>query len=451
MTLLEEYDAAPVAARTRLVQTWIRTDWRRFFRELRESRPVLVTPKPVLVARHDDVVEVLSRDDVFSVRPYRSRMDPVTEGGYMLARDGAVENWRDRGVMQAVLSPDDLPGVRALAGRLADAELDRAEKRGHLDAVPDLGRRVPIRVCGDYFGFPGPDEATMARWSKATQTDMFKNPGLDPAVHAASVQAGAEMRGYLAGLVRERRRGAAGAPAAGPSAATDVLGRLLRLSLPDELGFDDGRVVTNVLGLLVGTVETTSQAVVQVLAQLLGRDEVRDAATRAASDDDPAAVEPWVWEALRHDPVNPLLPRWAEHDHVLAAGTDRETLVRGGTLVLACTASALHDERVVPEPDAFRTDRPHPTRLHFGLGAHTCLGRHLGEQVVPEVVRRVLRRPGVHRLPGTQGVVDFAGGPFPEHLLLGFRGPRAGRRSAQGSPDPGAVPREEVGRQRAQS
>jgi hypothetical protein len=93
--------------------------------------------------------------------------------------------------------------------------------------------------------------------------------------------------------------------------------------------------------------------------------------------------------------------------------------------VLACTASALFDEQVLADPGAFRTDRPSRVDLHFGYGHHSCLGRHLGEQVVPEMVRRVLLRPGVSLYPGAHGQLDRSG-LLPERFLVALAsGPEA--------------------------
>jgi cytochrome P450 len=85
MTYLERYDSVPgdqVAEKVGLVSRWIATDWQPFFKELRENRPVFVTPAFTLVTRFSDVVEVLSREQVFSVRLYQSKMDPVVDGPY---------------------------------------------------------------------------------------------------------------------------------------------------------------------------------------------------------------------------------------------------------------------------------------------------------------------------------------------------------------------------------
>ncbi len=474
MTYLEQYDAldGQPQAQVGLVSRWLRTaDWRPFFAELRADRPILRTPAFTLVARCDDVRDVLTRPQDFSVRLYARSMDPVVDGPFMLARDASPVNWREKGIMQAVLRPEDLPKVRAMAGEFADESLDAAEPSGRIEAVGRLGRYVPIRMCGAYFGFPGPDHETMARWSLAFQSDMFKNLTADSAVHEASVRAGEEMRAYLTTLLAEKRSGLgaddqhpvrhvagqvltgmhaglarfagpdrpspvapaarvadalvlqvtdrlSGAPRTEPE---DVFSRLLRTHLPRELGFDDRRMLANVAGLLIGSVETISQAVVQVLRQILARESVREEAVAAAADPDTAGFDAYVWEALRLDPINPLVFRFTERDTVVAAGTDRETRLPRGTVVFALTASAMSDEAYVASPDDFQVGRPDVPPLTFGFGDHTCLGRHVASAVVPEVVRRVLLRPGVRLLPSPEGDLDFAGGPFPERFLIGLR------------------------------
>lgn len=413
MTYLEQYDGLKddQAAQNELVSRWLRTEWRPFFRELREQRPVLRAPGFTLVSRFADVNEVLSRQRVFTVAPYAPRMDPAVDGPFMLSRDDTPTNWREKGIMQAMLRPEDLPAVRDLAGRFADEALD--ETAGRIDVVDQLGRYVPVRICQEHFGYSGADREAMYRWSRATQSDFFKNLQNDPAVHEASVRAGGEIREHLRSALEEKRA----ALAKDGDPPQDTLSRLLRTQLPAELGFDDHRVMANMTGLLVGSIETTSQAIVQVLEQLLQRPDVRVEAEVAARDD-VERFDRYVWEALRFNPINPLLFRLCAADYTLAAGTPREQVIPAGTLVFALTASAMFDEDHVDDPDDFRTDRPQHLDLHFGYGHHTCLGRHIGGVVIPEVVRRVLLRPGVDLLPPPEGAVDFEEGPFPERFLI---------------------------------
>lgn len=429
MGYLEQYDALPddqVAQKVGLASRWLRTDWRPFFKELRESRPIFKTPKFTVVTRFPDVIEVLSRDEVFSVRLYQPKVDAIVGGPYMLARDNTPVNRREKAIMQTMLQLEDLPAVRALSGSLADEVLDRLAGAGRIEVVSELGRYVPVKICGAYFGFHGPDLATMCRWSKATQMDIFKNMQNDAAVHAASAQAGAEMMEYLGGLLEEKRR--AGKPSAradnGARALPfqDTFSRLVETHFPAEIGFDDRRLLANMAGLLIGAVETISQAIVQALEQILSRPEIHAQAVNLAQQDDVARFDPYVWEALRFNPINPLVVRLCERDHLLAAGTARETLIPAGTVVFACTASAMFDEPAVPNPETFNPDRPAFSYLHFGHGHHTCLGKHIAGVQVPEVIRRVLLRRDVRLLPPPEGAVDWQGGAFPERFTIAYGG-----------------------------
>lgn len=414
-SFLDQYDAADDQTKVGLALKWIRTDWAAFFKELREQRPILKTPNFTFVTRFPDVTEVLSREKVFTVRPYQPHMDPVV-GPFMLARDATPINWREKGIMQAVLRPEDLPAVREAAGILADKALDTAAPEGKIEAINNLCRYVPISIVGEYFGFPGPNLESMYRWSKATQTNMFKNLLNDPAIHEAAVRAGEEMKQYLTGLLAEKRE--AGGGYGDPP--QDTFSRLVRTHFPDEIGFDDERLLSNIMGLLVGTGETTSQAIAQSLEQILLRPGIHEEAVAAAHGEDMAAFDAYVWEGLRHNPINPLIFRLSVEEYTIAAGTERETVIPAGTLVFACTSSAGFDADLFEDPEDFRTDRPDHLSLHFGYGHHTCLGKYVGSVIVPEAVRRILLRPNVHLLPPPEGKIDFHGGPFPESFWFGF-------------------------------
>ncbi|MCD0449601.1 cytochrome P450 [Actinocorallia sp. API 0066] len=402
---LAQYDAlqqTDPAAALGLLTGWLRTDWRPLFAELRARRPVLATPAFTLVTRFGDVTEVLSRPASFTVAAYTSPMEAALGSPIMLTRDGTPMNWREKGVMQVMLAPEDVPRLRALTGALADAALDAAGDV--IDVVESLFRAVPLAVCARYFGFPGPDPATLSRWSRAVMTDTTANLIGDPAVRAASVEAGAEMMAYLRALVAERRAGPEG---------PDVLGRLVRTRLPAELGFDDERVAVNVAGLLLGFVENAAGSMTNVLAHLLAHPPLLARAAEAARDSE--RFEPYVWEALRFDPFLKMIIRYRARDHVLASGAH----LPGGGLVLAAVASAMFDENVVADPGAFRLDRPEHTRLHFGYGPHACVGVHPGRTVIAETLRRLLLRPGLR----AEGEIRRDRGVFPDSFPLRLDAP----------------------------
>ncbi|GAB2837864.1 cytochrome P450 [Actinocorallia aurea] len=402
---LAKYDAlqqSDPAAALGLLAAWLRTDWRPLFAELRARRPVLATPAFTLVTRFADVTEVLSRPDSFTVAAYAPPMEAALGAPNLLTRDGTPLNWREKGLMQVVLAPEDVPGLRALTGSLADAALDAGG--GRVDAVAELFRAVPLAVCAEYFGFPGPDPATLSRWSRAVMTDVTANLAGDPAVRAASVEAGKEMMDHLRALVAERRAGPEGA---------DILGRLVRTRLPAELGFDDERIAVNVAGLLLGFVENAAGSMTNVLAHLLAHPPLLARAAEAARD--PDRFEPFVWESLRFDPFLKMIIRYRAREHVLASGAH---LSAGGP-VLAAVASAMFDEAAVAAPNEFRLDRPAHTLLHFGHGPHGCVGVHPGRTVIAETLRRLLLRPGLR----TEGAIVRDRGVFPDGLLLHMDSP----------------------------
>ncbi len=410
MSFLEDCDALPASdgpGRASLFFASLRTDWRTLFAELREKRPILELPPFVVVSRWSDVIDTLSRPSIFQVT-YRPHMDPSV-GPFMLGRDESALNWHDKSVMRALLRLEDLPAIRSLAARTAAAAL--ATENDTIDLTLSVSRLVPLRIVQQYFGFPGPDDATMLRWSWATQADMFHNLAGDPAVLAANVAAGNEMRCWLRRFLARRQ----------PWATTigeDAVSRLLRLAASGAAALDPERVVSNVAGLLVGAIETTSQAIINATEQILRRPDIEAEAIAAARDPDPAPFDAIVLEALRFNPMTTFVVRIAAEPAVLAPGSDHQTEVAGGRIVAASTGSAMFDPAIFPDPDAFKARR-RTDYLHMGFGHHDCLGQHVGYAAIAETVRQIMRLPGLRLLEGDAGRVDNAGGPFAERFVVG--------------------------------
>lgn len=382
------------------------------FAVIRNTRPNLAlgSAGPVFITRFPDVQEVLSRPDVFQVT-YAPMIDPSV-GPFMLGRDCTEINQRDKGVMRAFMRQEDLPAVRLKVRELVDeAVTAQLYQNNRIEVVSTLSRMVPVRLTGAYFGFPGPDLASMFRWSRATQYDMFHNLDNDPAVHADNIAAGHEMRAYLDGLLPERRAEIeAGVP------RDDILSRLLRSQLAPVIGFDEERVVTNIMGTLVGGIETTSAAIVQILDQLFQRPKILTEAVAAAHGSDDHLMYRYCWEALRFNPINPFVVRRCTADYRVARGTLRAATIRAGSTVLVSGRSAMRDGRQLAVASSFAIDRPESVYMHLGYGLHTCLGDQVSRVQVPEIVRRILKLPGVR----PEGPIDFAGGPFPERYVVGF-------------------------------
>ena len=410
---LARLDHARPEDRWPMARGWIASEPKPFFDELRARRPILVTDRVTLVAKAADVREILGLPKVFTVDLYKPKM-----GDFMLAQDETPVNTRDKGIMQAMLSRGDLATVRGMVGDAADAALDAAG--GRIEVVQGLARLVPLRLVQRYFGIEGPDDRMLA-WSFANQMDQFNNLPFDDrpdaeAIHQAAVDARAEMVAHLMTEIPKRL-----AEIKAGSSRDDVFTRILRTTFPEGVGFDMKRVVINVGGLLIGAIETTQEAVCNALAVLAAEPRRLAAARAAALADDPAAFDGHVWEALRFSPIVAFMFRQCVADTVIAAGTPRRARIRANTAVLPLSMSAMFDSDAVEKPDRFDPARPEHTYLHFGLGHHACLGRYVGQVMIPEIVRRVLRRDDLTVIEP----LDTAGTPFPVCFTLGYRAPLA--------------------------
>ncbi len=406
---LDQLEMAAPERRWPMVRGWMQSEPVALYRELREFRPVLELPELTFVSRFDDCLAVLRQPNVFSVALYKPK-----QGEYWMAQDETARHWREKSIMRSVLDLEELADIRKFVGQKTSDMLLSAD--GKLDVVNGLSRAVPIALVQERFGFTGSDPQELRAWSYWNQYDAFHNQPFDKDVVADPVAietnrkaANQRMVAYLLPLVQRRL-----AEMTAGVAAKDPVTRLLRLALSSGVQFDMSRVVQNVGGLLIGTVETTSHAVINAMAELFHRPAVLAAAITAAASDDPTTFDGFVWEALRFRPPFPYFFRVCEHDSRLAGGTEHERPVAKGRIVMPCVHSAMFDEHYFVEPEKFDAARGTANTFHFGYGHHECLGRYIGQQMIPEIVRQVLRMPGVKE----SGPVDFQKGPFPEHYPL---------------------------------
>ena len=240
-----------------------------------------------------------------------------------------------------------------------------------------------------------------AFWNQPFDAIAWVDPG---AVVKKREAANLEMAAYLVALVAARE-----AEVALDIKPHDSVSRLVALSRSKAVTFDVKRVIENVGGLLIGAVETTSHAVVNVLDYLVAHPDILTRARAAALGGDPTAVDGFAFEALRFKPAFPYFFRTCEQDAVLGRGEWFEAAVGKGTTVLAVTHSAMFDPRALSNPDMFDPTRGLGNQFHFGLGLHECLGRVIAGVMIPEIVRQSLRLNGL-----STGAVDTKGGPVPE-------------------------------------
>jgi len=411
---LKKYDDAPEDEKYPLVQGWIRDEPLAFFKQLRKERPVFQMPECTLVARFADVRDMLQMPKIFTVDLYKPKMSTTSPtDGFLMAHDDDALHYREKSLMQGLLNRDDLPQVRKLVAETARKVLSQAG--GNIELVNDYCRIVPVHLVRDYFGLDGIGRKDLIRWSYWNQYDAFNNQPFDknPDPEYTKIvemhdKASKELGIYIALLmVRKLVRlkvmdliymvlspvqkliyRVLGMVL--PERQDVMVTRMLRSKFAKQVDFPLTRVGVNAGGLLIGAIETTSQAVAQAVDYFIDHpDLLREAKNKARQDDTPA-FDAMVWEALRFVPIRPDIFRQAGTDYTIAKGTAHETEIKAGTIVRLLTQSAMFDPDAYENPDAFDPDRNFYHNFILGYGPHQCLGKYVGMEMVPEMVRQVV-------------------------------------------------------------
>lgn len=438
---LAEYDAAQDRGKYPLVQKWMKTEPLPFFKQLREERPVLVTPECTLLALFTDVRDALQMPRIFTVDLYKPKMGvTATEAGYLMAHDDDALHYREKSIMQGMLNRDDIPRVRQGIQDSAKSILDNAN--GSIEIVNKYCRMVPAIMVQEYFGLDGIDPQKLLKWSYWNQYNTFHNQPFDlnskeksDEIIKSHGECSEELEHYLTVLmvrkiltvkVVDRICGAflkltnlirALFKRKAKRQKDDIVERMLRSSFAQQVDFPLPRIGINAGGLLIGSIETTSQAVSQVIQYFLGDPDLLAKAKAASAQPDTAEIDGMVSEALRFVPISPYMFRQLSEDYTIAKGTDRETRIPKGTNVLTLTQSAMFDTYAYDSPDDFDSTRNWYHNFTYGFGSHECLGKYVGMVMIPEMVRQVMLRDDIK----PASTMDFKNGPFPESYQLAWK------------------------------
>ncbi|HST60480.1 MAG TPA: hypothetical protein VLK84_17400, partial [Longimicrobium sp.] len=280
------------------------------FSLLRRFAPIAKLGSRVVVSRDADVREVLRRDEDFVIAPVNGPGIERINGAFILAMDRGPEYDRDHAALRSAARREDEQRIRDLARDAAARAVDAARAQHRMEVVQRLTRAVPAELVERYFGFPGPDRATLERWLRNLFQDAFTNTLNDPFVRAAALQSAAELKAWALPHIAARR-------AAGTDGADDVLGRLVALGATHPFA-DDDWVRRNIAGLVVGAVDTISRFSVLALDELLRRPRELAGAGDAARAGQMDVVRQYAWEAVRFNPHTPLMARRCARDTVLA-------------------------------------------------------------------------------------------------------------------------------------
>lgn len=438
---LSQIDAAQPMLRLPLIRRLIKSEPLALFEQLREQRPILITPQCVLVSRFDDVIDILKMPNIFTNKLYQysESKEEQDEEHWISHEDNALHS-REKSIMKAMFNRNDLSNIRRLISHSSAKILNTAP--GSIDIVNNYCRMVPASLVQDYFGIDSIEKKELINGSFWYQYNLFHNQPFDlnsssksDFIHQRHIdtmkilekginrilckkqsiieQENSKNIFYLIyKILHKRVQKIKGSEQSLPK--DDIFTRLLRCNFPPELEFSSHRIAINMSGLLVGSIETTSQAVAQVIHFFISQPGLLVKAKIAASARTTTQLDNMVWEALRFVPINPYLFRHTKKEYTLAKGTDRETCIPEKTNILLLTQSAMFDEECYANAYEFNPDRNWTHHLNYGFGEHDCLGKHIAMEMIPEMVRQVIRLPSITGIGG----INYAEGPFPESYKL---------------------------------
>jgi cytochrome P450 len=373
--------AEPQALLMQLLDPQNRADPYPVYRQILDGGPILVPESNLVVfSSFQDCGDVLrhpssASDRLKSTVAQReiakgAQPRPFGQPGFLFL--DPPDHTRLRRLAQQAFAPKRVRALEADVVAMVDGLLDRVS--GDLDAIADLAYPLPVAVICRMLGVPIEDEPQFS------QASALLAQGLDPFItftgelpdnFADRMTAGHWLRGYIAGLVEERR-----------SAPRDDLISALISAEEDGDQLTTEEIVATCNLLLIAGHETTVNLIANAILAM--QREPRHWTALAEEPDRAAAI---IEETLRYDPPVQLAGRTAAEDMTIGD----VTIPKGDTMMLLL-AAAQRDPAAFDRPDDFDSDRENLRHLAFGHGVHFCLGAPLARLEARVALTTVTRR-----------------------------------------------------------
>lgn len=392
---------------------------------MRASCPMARSPRGVTLFRHADVVATAADPGTFSSAASSRRMVPNSLD--------PPEHTAFRAIIDPFFAAERVRAFEPRIRAIAHDVIHSLPRGATVDAVREIGYPFAVRAQADWLGWQGIEDELLA-WMDANHAATRSG---DPARTAAVAAAFDEM--ILAQLSR-RRRDAATAQASNPpddSRERDAahaafspddsseLPAATRESSAADSGTQRGTVrpaisphdsnkraateassppddpTTELMHLAVAGRPLTDAEIVSILRNWTAGDLGSIAAAFGVIVYF-LATHPEVQSALRDERSDPV----AAVDEILRIDdpflvnrrvTTSATQIAGfaierGTRIYLNWASANRDERVFPNPDAYRPEEHAPHNVVYGSGIHSCPGRPLATLELVAIMQTLLRQ-----------------------------------------------------------
>ncbi len=437
----QEQDHERALAQQELLAGWLRYRPKELFEDLLAERPILQIPgftighvtrrSLAIVTKFHHVKEILENEgQAFSVLPYAQKMGPP-RGPFILGMEAKSEDYhREREIlMQAVPRSEIATRIQPIIEKLVQEAMKPLKNKDRIDVISDLAWVIPIRFNRDYFGLSHDEEVVLKRWYRDLFKDIFLNLQEREDWTKEADRAALEINGHLDSLILKEATARKKSETKTSDQNETVLQRLIRFQEKEETRFDDTMmgVRRNLVGMVMGVVETTLKAVARTVEQLLRpeRAEALGMARAAVAKHDDKTLERIVFEAMRFNPQNPMVVRMTTKEASFSLGSKKTVTIAPGTVVFAATLGAMFDPEKIPYPQEFNIHRDQDNYLLFGSdpdpqkAVHHCLGEYISRVQVTIILKHLLQLKDLR--PAVETEFDPFD-PLPKHYFLQFTG-----------------------------
>ncbi len=333
------------------------TDQRGTYDRMRAACPVARSPRGVTLFRHADVVAAAADPRSFSSGASAHRMVPNSLD--------PPEHTAFRLVIDRFFTPERMEALEPRLRGVAREIMISLPHGATVDAVTDIGYPFAVRAQADWLGWRGTEDALLAWIAENHAATRSTDRSRTAAVAAA-------FDDLVAAQVRHRRQ-------LGDAAPQDPTTELLHVVV-DGRPLTDADIVSILRNWTAGDLGSLAAAL-GVAVHFLATHAAVQTSLRTGSSDPASAID----EMLRID--DPFLAnRRVVTVPTRVAGFDLDS----GTRVYLNWTSANRDERLFPDPDAYRPQEHAEHNLVYGTGIHACPGRPLATLELVVAVQTLL-------------------------------------------------------------
>jgi cytochrome P450 len=279
---------------------------------------------------------------------------------------------RLRTLASSAFTPGRVQILRSHIQQIASDLIDTVEARGGMDLIAQFAAPLPAIVTAEMLGVPVADHDQLKAWS-ADFAEMLGNFQHNPDRAVRVLRSLKEMTAYFRSAIIQQRHH----PREG------LLNSFLTAEIEGDR-FTEEEVIANVIIIMVGGQETTTNLIGNGMLSLLSHPEQLEK-LRSDLSLIPSAVE----ELLRYESPSQHTARLAPEDTVLGGKQ-----IRKRQAVIAVMAAGNRDPERFPDPDRLDITRQNNHHLAFGWAAHFCFGAPLARiegQIAFETILRRLR------------------------------------------------------------